>query len=54
MRLDTRWATLSDFVKYLGKKGKCIVDETEQGWYLTCMYSLLYVQYIEVDASIKF
>jgi DNA/RNA-binding protein KIN17 len=40
---STRWATLSDFVKYLGKKGKCVVDETERGWY---------VQYIEVDAGI--
>jgi DNA/RNA-binding protein KIN17 len=40
---STRWASLSDFVKYLGKKGKCIVDETERGWY---------VQYVEVDAGI--
>jgi DNA/RNA-binding protein KIN17 len=34
---------LEDFVKYLGKKEKCVVDETERGWY---------VQYIEVDAGI--
>jgi DNA/RNA-binding protein KIN17 len=40
---STRWATLSDFVMYLGKTGKCVVDETERGWY---------VQYIENDASI--
>ncbi|CAB9503787.1 KIN17-like protein [Seminavis robusta] len=40
---STRWASLSDFVMYLGKKGKCVVDETERGWY---------VQYIEVDAGI--
>lgn len=39
---STMWATLSDFVKYLGKKGKCVVTETERGWY---------VQYIEQDAS---
>ena len=40
---STRWATLTDFVMYLGKTGKCVVDETERGWY---------VQYIENDASI--
>ena len=39
----TKWATLTDFVKYLGKTGKCVVDETERGWY---------VQFIENDASI--
>ena len=39
----TRWSALSDFVMYLGKTGKCVVDETERGWY---------VQYIENDASI--
>ncbi|XP_044762933.1 DNA/RNA-binding protein KIN17 [Coccinella septempunctata] len=31
----TRWVTLTGFVKYLGKTGKCIVDETEQGWFIT-------------------
>jgi len=39
----TRWASLSDFVMYLGKKGLAKVDETERGWY---------VQFIENDASI--
>merc|ERR1719469_1310257 len=39
----TRWVTLTDFVQYLGKTGKCVVDETERGWH---------VQYIERDASI--
>ena len=39
----TKWATLTDFVQYLGKTGKCVVDETERGWYVT---------YIERDASI--
>lgn len=38
----TMWATLSDFVKYLGKKGKCQVEETERGWYVT---------FIEIDPS---
>lgn len=31
----TRWVTLTGFVKYLGKTGKCIVDETEKGWFIT-------------------
>ncbi|KAF0693920.1 Aste57867_15160 [Aphanomyces stellatus] len=36
----TRWTTLSGFVQYLGKTGKCVVDETEKGWF---------VQYINKD-----
>lgn len=32
---STIWASLSDFVQYLGKTGKCKVEETERGWYLT-------------------
>lgn len=39
----TKWTCLSDFVQYLGKTGKCKVDETERGWY---------VQYIERDPTI--
>eukprot|EP00934_Nitzschia_sp_Nitz4_P004241 Nitzschia sp. Nitz4//scaffold11_size288233//278062//279312//NITZ4_000826-RA/size288233-processed-gene-0.203-mRNA-1//1//CDS//3329534230//4231//frame0 len=39
----THWTTLSDFVQYLGKTGKCVVEETERGWF---------VSYIERDASI--
>ena len=31
----TKWATLTDFIQYLGKVGKCVVDETERGWYIT-------------------
>ncbi|KAI8145002.1 domain of Kin17 curved DNA-binding protein-domain-containing protein [Fennellomyces sp. T-0311] len=31
----TRWNTLSEFVKYLGREGICQVDETERGWYIT-------------------
>jgi DNA/RNA-binding protein KIN17 len=30
----TKWETLTNFVKYLGKSGKCLVDETEKGWYM--------------------
>ena len=29
-----RWLTLTDFVKYLGKTGKCKVDQTEKGWHI--------------------
>lgn len=38
----TMWASLSDFVKYLGKKGVCVVKETERGWY---------IKYIEQDVG---
>ncbi|ETI39154.1 hypothetical protein L917_14493 [Phytophthora nicotianae] len=36
----TQWTTLSGFVQYLGRTGKCVVDETEKGWY---------IQYIDRD-----
>ena len=39
---STKWTTLTDFVQYLGKSGKCVVEETERGWYIT---------YIEVSCS---
>lgn len=32
---STRWETLTGFVKYLGRTGKCTVDETEEGWFIT-------------------
>lgn len=31
----TVWLTLTGFVKWLGRTGQCIVDETEKGWYVT-------------------
>ncbi|KAF2883987.1 hypothetical protein ILUMI_22185 [Ignelater luminosus] len=31
----TRWVTLTGYVKWLGRTGKCIVDETEKGWFIT-------------------
>ncbi|CAB3387852.1 Hypothetical predicted protein [Cloeon dipterum] len=31
----TRWVTLTGFVKFLGRAGHCIVDETEKGWFIT-------------------
>merc|ERR1711879_610310 len=32
---STKWLTLTDFVKHLGRSGKCMVEETERGWYIT-------------------
>jgi len=31
---STRWVTLTEFVKHLGRTGVARVDETEKGWYL--------------------
>jgi DNA/RNA-binding protein KIN17 len=31
----TRWLSLTEYVKYLGREGICTVDETEKGWYIT-------------------
>ncbi|MCL4130495.1 UNVERIFIED_CONTAM: hypothetical protein GTU68_006092 [Idotea baltica] len=31
---STQWETLTDFVKWLGREGHCIVDETEKGWFV--------------------
>ncbi|KAI4499866.1 hypothetical protein M0802_005122 [Mischocyttarus mexicanus] len=31
----TMWLTLTGFVKWLGRTSKCVVDETEKGWYIT-------------------
>jgi DNA/RNA-binding protein KIN17 len=39
---STMWASLSDFVQYLGKQGHCTVEQNERGWFVT---------YIERDAS---
>ncbi|CAH0487408.1 unnamed protein product [Peronospora farinosa] len=36
----TQWETLGSFVQYLGRVGKCTVDETEKGWH---------IQYIDRD-----
>jgi len=32
---STEWETLTDFVKFLGRTGKCNVDQTEKGWFVT-------------------
>jgi len=31
---STTWHTLTAFVQYLGKEGKCKVDHTEKGWFI--------------------
>ncbi|EPQ31708.1 uncharacterized protein PFL1_01041 [Pseudozyma flocculosa PF-1] len=31
----TKWVTLSEFVKHLGREGIVHVEETEQGWYIS-------------------
>lgn len=31
---STRWVTLTEFVKHLGRSGIAKVDETEKGWFL--------------------
>ena len=31
----TMWVTLTGYVKWLGRTGQCVVDETEKGWYVT-------------------
>lgn len=42
---STQWATLTDFVKHLGRTGKCKVDETPKGWFIT---------YIDSDSEALF
>mmetsp|Transcript_93826 Transcript_93826/g.251067 ORF Transcript_93826/g.251067 Transcript_93826/m.251067 type:complete len:392 (+) Transcript_93826:36-1211(+) len=32
---STIWVTLSNFVQYLARTGKCKIDQTPKGWYLT-------------------
>ncbi|PON45187.1 DNA/RNA-binding protein Kin17, conserved domain containing protein [Trema orientale] len=32
---STQWATLTEFIKYLGRTGKCKVEETPKGWFIT-------------------
>ncbi|XP_012278713.1 DNA/RNA-binding protein KIN17 [Orussus abietinus] len=31
----TIWLSLTAFVKWLGRTGQCVVDETEKGWFVT-------------------
>lgn len=34
----TKWVTLTAFVKYLGREGKCKVEDTEKGWFITLIH----------------
>lgn len=31
---STKWTTLTEFIKYLGREGICEIDETPKGWFL--------------------
>merc|ERR1711936_964863 len=33
--MGTKWVTLTGFIQHLGTSGKCTIDETEKGWYIT-------------------
>ncbi|XP_067928216.1 DNA/RNA-binding protein KIN17-like [Watersipora subatra] len=37
---STQWETLTEFIKWLGREGLCVVDETEKGWF---------IQYVDRD-----
>ncbi|KAK8986878.1 hypothetical protein V6N11_055199 [Hibiscus sabdariffa] len=32
---STQWGTLTEFIKYLGRTGKCKVEETPKGWFIS-------------------
>lgn len=32
---STQWTTLTGYVKWMGKEGLCMVDETPKGWFIT-------------------
>ncbi|KAK3189180.1 hypothetical protein Dsin_028741 [Dipteronia sinensis] len=32
---STKWSTLTEFIKHLGRAGKCKVEETPKGWFIT-------------------
>jgi DNA/RNA-binding protein KIN17 len=32
---STRWLTLTEFVKFLGREGHCKVEDTPKGWFVT-------------------
>lgn len=31
---STAWSSLAGLCKFLGREGKCVVEETEKGWYI--------------------
>ena len=32
---STKWTTLTEFVKYLGREKLCEIEETPKGWFIT-------------------
>nr|XP_039264410.1 DNA/RNA-binding protein KIN17-like [Styela clava] len=40
---STKWVTLTEFTKWLGREGYCKVDQTEKGWF---------IQYIDRDPEV--
>ncbi|MEW5296876.1 MAG: hypothetical protein WDW36_000123 [Sanguina aurantia] len=49
----TIWLTLSDFVKYLGKEGKCRVEDTPKGWFITLVASEDAFEHLNDERRIK-
>lgn len=45
----TQWLTLTAYVKWLGRAGQCVVDETEKGMYITKIYQLEFIIIIIID-----
>lgn len=39
----TQWLTLTAYVKWLGRAGQCVVDDTEKGMYITKIYQLEFI-----------
>lgn len=35
---STRWLTLTEYVKHLGREGFCKVEETEKGWFISVIH----------------
>ena len=40
---STQWTSLTGFIKYLGKEGRVICDETEKGWFITYIGALTHM-----------
>lgn len=35
---STKWLTLSEYVKYLGREGFCKVEDTPKGWFISVIH----------------
>jgi hypothetical protein len=35
---STKWITLSEYVKHLGREGYCTVEETPKGWFIRLIH----------------